>query len=342
MPNDNLLTTVKQLLSPGKGLLAADETVKTTDKRFALIQLENNDVTRREFREMLLTAKGLEQYISGVILFDGTIRDSVDGKSFVDILKEEKILSGIKVDQGLSPTPNGENVTLGIADLDARLKEYVRLGATFCKWRSLFLVGSATLTPIKSGPTDENILTNAQGMTQYALLCQQNGLVPIVEPEILMDGDHTREEAGAVSEKVLTVLFNELAKENVYLPGLILKTSMVLKGKESTQPETSQDIAQATLEVFKKVLPNNLGGVVFLSGGQSELQATENLQAIRTLDSLLFPVTFSYSRALEEGAIKVWQGKRENIPTAQAVLLHRAEMNSLASLGKYTPDLENN
>lgn len=334
------MTTLKkiaqQMVSPGKGLLAADESVKTVNKRFDPIGLQNTEANRRAFRDMLLTTNGIEQYISGVILHDETIRQTaLNGKSFVAILKEKNILPGIKVDEGLydMPTSPTEKLTKGLDGLDARLKEYVALGATFCKWRAVITIGDGI-------PTDENMRQNAKDLAQYAKVCQENGLVPMVEPEVLMEGNHTSQQASAASEKILTALFEELEKAGVVLEGLILKTSMVISGKESVEKQTPEDVAKDTLTVFKKVLPHDLAGEAFLSGGQTPIQATENLNAMHHHGILPWPLTFSYARALQDDPTKAWMGKKENVARAQKVFLHRAHMNSLASLGKYSPEME--
>lgn len=330
-----LKTTATRMVASGKGLLAADESLKTVDKRFAPIGLENTQENRLAFRKMLLTTKGAGQYISGVILFDETIKQSVNGKMFVQVLLDEGILPGIKVDEGTIAMPSSpsEKITKGLDGLDGRLKEYKKLGAVFCKWRAVITISETT-------PTDENLLQNAKDLAQYAILCQQNGLVPIIEPEVLIDGNHSRLQAKDATGRTLQACFDELAKAGVMLEGLILKTSMVISGKESHEKETPEDVAQDTLSLFTKILPKNLAGIVFLSGGQKEIQATENLNAMHQGQTPPWPLTFSYSRALEESAILAWQGKEENIPTAQKVYLHRAKMNSLASLGKYTAETE--
>lgn len=331
-----LRDTAKEMVTPGKGLLAADESVNTVNKRFIPINLENTEENRCAFREMLLTTKGVGEYISGVILFDETIRQkTVDGRSFVDVLRAEGILPGIKVDGGTTDMPSSpsEKITKGLDSLDKRLKEYVTFGATFCKWRAVITIGSGT-------PTDENIQQNARDLAAYARLCQENALVPIVEPEVLMDGNHTQEQAEKASEKILIALFDELKKADVALDGLILKTSMIISGKESEKKETPMDVAKATVNLFKKVLPNTLAGEAFLSGGQKEIQATENLNAMHLLGPLPWPLTFSYARALQDSATKAWEGKAENVEKAQRIFLHRAKMNSLASLGKYLPEME--
>jgi len=337
MDISKLSETAKQMMSSGKGILAADESLNTVGKRFASINLENIEDNRRAFREMLLTAPGESQYISGVILFDETIRQTISsGKTFVEVLNAEGILPGIKVDQGLADFGSaGEKVTKGLEGLPERLKEYVSLGARFAKWRSTITIGPGL-------PTDENILQNAKDLAAYALACQEAGLVPMVEPEVLIDGDHSLEQSKQANEKTLTILMEELTKAGVALEGLILKNSMVIPGKLFAQKASPAQVAGATLDVFKKILPSGLGGVAFLSGGQSELEATANLNAMHLLGDLPWPVTFSYARALQDSATKAWAGKSENLAAAQNVFLHRAKMNGLASLGKYSPDLELN
>lgn len=326
-----LKNVAKKMVAPGKGILAADESIKTVEKRFAAINLENTEENRREFREMLLTAKGMGKYISGVILFDETIRQTAsNGKTFVKVLQQEGILPGIKVDEGLidDPISPTEKLTKGLDGLSNRLNEYVNLGAKFCKWRAVITIG-------KNTPTNENIQKNAKVLAQYALICQEHGLVPMVEPEVLMDGNHTRKDAQNASEKILSALFEKLQNSDVVVEGIILKTSMVIKGKESKETERPEDVAHATLELFRKVLPKTLVGEAFLSGGQSEIQATQNLNAMHKMGKLPWPLTFSYARALQDSATKVWNGKKENINAAQKVFIHRAKMNSLATLGKY-------
>lgn len=325
----------KQMVAPGKGILAADESMNTVGKRFSSINLENTEDNRRAFREMLLTIPGEGEFISGVILFDETIRQKTsDGRNFVEVLRAEGILPGIKVDQGLVDFgASGEKVTKGLEGLSDRLKEYVALGAKFCKWRSVITIGEGM-------PTEANIRQNAKDLAAYALVCQENGLVPMVEPEVLIDGDHTINQAEAASEQILTALFEELALAGVASEGAILKTSMVISGKGAAKQSTPGEVSEATLRVFKKVLPENLAGQAFLSGGQGDVQATENLNAINQGGSLPWPVTFSYARALQDAATKTWQGKKENLEAAQKVFMHRAKMNSLASMGEYDPEME--
>lgn len=331
-----LTSIAKQMVAPGKGILAADESVKTVDKRFVPIGLGNTEENRQAFREMLLTAKGIGQYISGVILFDETIKQQTSsGQSFVSVLQEEGVLPGIKVDQGAYDMPESptEKLTKGLDGLGKRLVEYKKLGATFCKWRAIITISPTT-------PTDANIRQNAKGLAAYAKICQEHRLVPMVEPEVLIDGNHSREDAAKASERILTALFEELEKAEVLLEGLILKTSMVIAGKESREKETPEDVARATLAVFERVLPARLAGEAFLSGGQTEVQATENLNAMHQFGQLPWPLTFSFARALQDSATKIWQGKKENIAQAQKIFLHRAKMNSFASVGKYSPEME--
>lgn len=326
----------KQMVAAGKGILAADESEKTVGKRFASINLENNEPNRLAFREMLLTAPGEANYISGVILHDETIRQSLpDGRSFVSILQNEGILPGIKVDGGLADY-NGsaiEKVTKGLDGLTDRLKEYVSLGAKFAKWRAVITISDQT-------PTPQNIIQNAADLAQYALACQKAGLVPMVEPEVLLDGNHSLQKSTEVLEQTLSALIAELKKAGVVLEGAILKSSMAISGKDSGVKDAPEQVAQATIGVFKKVLPPELAGVVFLSGGQSEIQATENLNAMHQLGDLPWPVSFSYARALQDGATKTWKGQPENLAAAQKVFLHRAKMNSLASQGRYSSKQE--
>jgi fructose-bisphosphate aldolase class I len=325
----------KQMVAAGKGILAADESINTVGKRFASINLENTEPNRQAFRNMLLTAPGEGQYISGVILFDETIRqNALNGKSFVSVLQEEKILPGIKVDQGLEDFngQSSEKVTKGLDGLADRLKEYTALGARFTKWRSVITIGEGT-------PTDANIRQNAKDLASYAFIAQKAGLVPMVEPEVLLDGNHDIMKAKDASTKILTALFEELKAAGVVTEGVILKTSMVLPGKSSGKADP-EDIAKHTLEVFNQVMPRELAGVAFLSGGQGDIEATENLNAINRLGQQPWPLTFSYARALQDAATKIWAGKPGNAEAAQKVFIHRCKMNSLASLGKYSADME--
>lgn len=333
MNKEELSKIAKQMVVSGKGILAADESMNTVGKRFAGINLENTEDNRRAFREMLLTASGEGKYISGVILFEETLKQNTkSGKTFVEVLNSEGILPGIKVDQGLVEM-GSEKLTKGLEGLGSRLAEYASLGAKFCKWRSVITIGEGL-------PTEENIRQNAKDLALYALECQKAGLVPMVEPEVLLEGSHSIAQAENASERILTALFEELSNAEVILEGVILKTSMVLPGKDFGSKATPEEIGTATLRVFNKTLPKNLAGVAFLSGGQSELEATVNLNAMHKYGELAWPLTFSYARALQDGATKKWAGKQENLEMAQKVFIHRAKMNSLASLGKYSIELE--
>lgn len=331
-----LARVANQMLAPGKGILAADESTSTIEKRLAKIQVPSTEDTRRAYREMLFTAPGLGSYISGVILYDETMRQSASaGERFVGVLAAQGILSGIKVDLGLEPLSEGseEKITKGLDGLPGRLAEYVSLGASFAKWRAVITIGEGI-------PTDECIRENAKRLARYARDCQEAGLVPIVEPEVLMDGSHSMKTCEEVSARTLAAVFEEIAAAGVALSGMVLKTNMVVPGKESGEPASPAQVAEATLRVFNKVLPEGLAGQAFLSGGQSETEATENLNAMYAFGAPRWPLTFSYGRALQDSALKQWGGKAENVPAAQQKLLHRAKMNSLAAQGKYSADLE--
>ncbi|NUM25278.1 MAG: fructose-bisphosphate aldolase class I [Candidatus Buchananbacteria bacterium] len=326
----------KTLLTPGKGILAADESFGTIGKRFDKIGLASTEENRRAYREMLLTAPELNKYISGVIMFDETIRQSTaDGVLFVEVLTKAGILPGIKVDQSTTEMPESptEKLTKGLIGLPERLKEYAALGAKFAKWRAVITISDTT-------PTENNLRQNALDLAQYAKDCQDAGLVPIVEPEVLMDGSHTMERCAEVSKQILTMLFEELNNLEVAIEGVLLKTNMVVPGKNSGQKASSNQIAEATIKLFKDVLPANLPGQVFLSGGQTEVEATVNLNAINSHGPFPWPLSFSYGRALQDSALATWNGEAKNVVAAQTKLIHRAKMNSLAALGQYNQELE--
>ncbi len=328
----------KQMVAPGKGILAADESTGTIEKRLAKINLASTEENRQAYRELLFTTPGIGQYISGVIMFDETIRQSTaDGRPFVSVLVSAGVIPGIKVDAGTIPDPQSpeEKLTKGLEGLADRLKIYENLGAKFCKWRAVITIDTA-----KGLPTNANIRVNAKDLAAYAFECQKTGLVPMVEPEVLMDGSHTMEICREVSEKILTCLFEELRNAGVAIEGTILKANMIIPGKASGQTATVQQIAEATIKLFQKVLPKNLPGQAFLSGGQSEQEATENLNAMHQIGPLPWQLSFSYGRALQDSALRAWNGKKENVAAAQAAFLHRANMNSLATLGQYSPALE--
>ncbi len=329
---ETLKKTAAAMVAPGKGILAADESTGTIEKRLAKINVPSTDETRRAYRQMLFTASGIGEYVSGVIMFDETFRgDASTGERFVSILEKAGMLPGIKVDQGTKEMEGSpeEKVTKGLDGLSARLAEYVSLGAKFAKWRAVITIGERI-------PTDANLRQNARDLAAYAKECQSAGLVPIVEPEVLMDWENGMKRCEEVSERNLTFVFEELAKAEVALEGMILKTNMVVPGKKSGEAMVPEKVAEATARLFRKALPDGLTGEAFLSGGQSEIEATENLNAIAKLGPFPWKLSFSYGRALQDSALKAWAGKEENVEAAQKILLHRAKMNGLATLGKYT------
>ncbi len=324
------------MVASGKGILAADESTGTIEKRFMKINLVSTEDNRRAYREMLFTTPGLGEHISGVIMYDETLRQSTsNGIPFVQLLQNEGVLPGIKVDEGtkeMEGSPN-EKLTKGLAGLPERLKDYASRGAKFAKWRAVITIGEAL-------PTDANIAQNAKDLAAYAKMCQDAGIVPMVEPEILMDGTHTQVRCLEVSEKTLVALFEELDAAGVALEGTILKTNMIVPGKESGESMTAEEVADATVELFRRVLPDTLAGQAFLSGGQSEVEATVHLNAINLRGPFPWNLTFSYGRALQDSALKTWQGLAANVGAAQQVFAHRAKMNGLASEGKYTGEQE--
>lgn len=333
---EQLKATAQAMIAPGKGILAADEKFSTIEKRFQKINLPSTEDNRRAYREMLFTTPGLGMHISGVILFDETIRQrSTDDTTFVSILQGEGVIPGIKVDEGTKPFGDveGEEATKGLEGLPKRLPEYVKLGARFAKWRAIYPVGDKS-------PSDALVSQNAKDLAAYAKLCQDNGLVPIVEPEVLMDGDHTLLACKGATERVLMAVFDELGKASVSISGIVLKPNMVVPGKESGATANPEEVAEATLEVLKEVLPDDLLGVAFLSGGQSEIEATENLNAMNQKGPHPWKLTFSYGRALQDSALKTWNGRAENVPAAQKIFYHRAKMNGLATMGKYRKEME--
>ena len=324
--NTDLYTTIAQLLQSGKGVLAADESDATAGKRLEIAKLPNQPGNRQDFREILFTAPGIEEYLSGAILYDSTMRESTDqGVPFPDVLTARGIVPGIKVDMGTKSMPGfpGEVVTQGLDGLGDRFKEYHALGARFAKWRGVVTIG-------ENIPTDECLEMNAVMMAQYALLAQENGIVPMVEPEIMFPGDHSIVVAEEVSTRTINILFSVLKKYRVDLKGLILKTSMVLAGDTHKEQSTPEEVATATLRTFKLSVPREVGGIVFLSGGQAPKRATENLQAISAFGKQAWPITFCYSRAIQEPMLIAWQGKPENVPQAQKVLLYRTRRDGLS------------
>ena len=323
----------------GKGILAADESNPTCKKRFDSINVESNEQNRNIYRDMLFTTKGMNDFISGVILYDETIRqNTMQGEvPFPDFLSDLGVIPGIKVDAGAKDLAgmDGEKVTEGLDGLDGRLKEYYSLGARFAKWRAVISIG-------ESEPSSTCISANAHALARYASLCQQNGIVPIVEPEILMDGIHTIEESFIVSEEVLSTVFYELYSQNVLLEGIVLKPNMVLSGYECSEKASVDQVADMTIQVFKRCVPAAVPGIAFLSGGQSDEDATAHLNAMNKLlgDNSPWNLTFSYGRALQAPALKAWGGKNENIGKAQQAFYKRAKLNSLATMGDYFVDME--
>ncbi len=330
--NTKLYETVAALMAPGKGILAADESDATAGKRLAMVHLPNDAENRQDFRELLFTAPEIEQYLSGVILYDSSIKNFTDdGVPFPDILTAKGIVPGIKVDLGTTDLQGfkGEVVTQGLDGLTERFAEYYDLGARFAKWRAVITIDD------EETPTDECITMNAILLARYAQIAQEAGIVPMVEPEVIYAGDHSIARAEQVTTRTLQILFQTLMNYKVDLEGLILKSSMVLAGDMNNEQSSPEQIANATLRTFHMSVPHEVGGIVFLSGGQTPKRATENLNAIAKLGEQPWPITFSYSRAIEEPVLMTWQGKPENIGEAQKMLLHVAKMNSLASLGQY-------
>ena len=332
-----LAKVAKAMVARGKGILAADESTGTIEKRFKGINVESTEENRRAYRELLFTPKGLGDHISGVILYDETIRQkAADGTPFPALLARQGILPGIKVDSGTSDLTfcPGEKVTEGLDKLAKRCQEYVKLGAKFAKWRAVITIG-------KDIPTTTCIAANAHALGRYAAICQAAGLVPIVEPEVLMDGDHTIERCEEVTEWTLTAVYQALYVNRVALEESVLKPSMVISGKDCAVQARSKEVAERTVRVLKHCVPAAVTGIAFLSGGQGDEQATENLSAMnRMFPGLPWPLTFSYGRALQQPALKAWKGAAANVAQAQALLAHRARMNGLAAMGQYNPELE--
>lgn len=328
---DALKEIAGDIFANGRGILAADESTSTIEKRLAKIPLPSTEDNRRAYREMLFTAPGIGQYISGVILYDETFRQSAStGQKFTELLEGEGVHPGIKVDEGTTEMEGSpsEKVTKGLEGLPPRLKEYFDLGAKFAKWRAVYTI-SDTL------PSEANIRENAKGLAGYAKACQEAGIVPIVEPEVLMDGTHTLARCEEVSTNVLTAVFEELKNAGVALEGIILKPNMIVPGSESGTKASPDEIADATLRVFAATVPNEVPGIAFLSGGQSEVDATAHLNAMNAKGPHPWKLTFSYGRALQDSALTTWAGKPENVAAAQEVFLKRAKMNSLAAKGQY-------
>jgi len=327
--------TAKAMVTLGKGILAADESTGTIKKRFDKIGVENTEANRQAYRDMLFTTPGFEQHTSGVILFEETLfQKSLAGQSFSELLAAKGVIPGIKVDKGAIALADGgkeETITEGLDGLRERLAKYKEAGARFAKWR-------AVITINESAPSDYAIHVNAHALARYAKLCQEAGIVPIVEPEVLMDGDNSIEVCEEVTDVVLEAVFAELSAQNVLLEGMVLKPNMVVPGMKCPNQNSVQEVAEATLRVLKRRVPVAVPGIAFLSGGQSDELATAHLDAMNKIGGFPWGLTFSYGRALQAAALKAWGGN--NAEAGRAAHLHRAKMNSLASLGKWDKSLE--
>ncbi len=335
MNHAELVKIARGMVAPGKGILAADESTGTIKKRFDGIQLESTEATRQLYREMLFSAPGIADAISGVIMYDETLRQKTRaGVPFPQHLASLGIIPGIKVDQGAKPLANfpNETVTEGLDGLRERLKEYHGLGARFAKWRAVIDIGAGY-------PTRFGIEANAHALARYAALCQEQGIVPIVEPEVLMDGDHSIEDCEAVTDEVLCETFRQLAGHRVHLEGIVLKPNMVISGKKNASRAGPEQVAEATVRCLRRWVSAAVPGIAFLSGGQSTTEATLHL-SLMNREPLPWKLTFSYGRALQDSALKAWGGKPANFEAGQREFMRRARLNGLAAKGAYTPDME--
>ena len=334
-----LINTVERLLAADKGLLAMDESINTCNKRFAALGIPQTVEARRSFREWIITTPGLNESISGAILFDETIRQlTKDGIPFTDLLDKAGIITGIKVDLGaknMAGFPN-EKITEGLDGLHNRLEEYTKLGARFAKWRAVIAISDGI-------PTDACINANVHALARYAALCQDAGIVPVVEPEVLMDGNHTLQRCYDVTEKVLRALFNQLYLQKIFLEGMLLKPNMIIAGKDAASQDSIDEIAKATVGCLLESVPAAVPGIAFLSGGQSPQQASEHLNAMNKNFKSRLPwvLTFSFSRAIEHPAIDIWHGQEANVEKAQKSLYHRAKCNAAARRGEHNSKMEN-
>jgi fructose-bisphosphate aldolase class I len=336
MASNDLGAIARQMVAPGQGILAADESTGTVTKRFEKVGIESTEQSRRDYRELLVTAPNAGDYISGIILYDETIRqDASDGRPFVDLLNEVGILPGIKVDTGAKPLTflPDEKMTEGLDGLRERIEEYVELGAKFAKWRAVVTIGPGI-------PTQYCIDVNAHALARYAGLCQEGGLVPIVEPECMIDGDHTIDRCYEVTDATLHSVFDQLHRQRVNFEHMILKPNMVISGKDCPTQAGVEEVAEKTLQVLRRNVPAAVPGVAFLSGGQSPEQATAHLNAMNLIDDVPWEITFSYARALQDAAIKTWKGEAANREAAQQAFSERARLVSLARQGQYKPDME--
>ena len=331
-----LSKTAAAMVAKGRGVLAADESSGTCEKRFKTVGVECTEESRRTYRNLLFSTPGAEQYLSGVILFDETARQkAVDGMLIPQYLAKKGIIPGIKVDKGIVNIPftREEKVTEGLDGLQKRMKEYFDLGCRFAKWRAVITIGADI-------PTHTCLYANAHALARYAAICQEASIVPMIEPEVLLDGSHSIERCEEVTEATLRATYAAMAAYNVSIEHLILKTSMVVSGKESSRQAGVDEVAERTVRVLKRTVPAAQPGIVFLSGGQSDEAATAHLNAMAAMKGLPWPLTFSYSRALQNPALKAWRGQAGNVAAAQKAFHHRAQMNGLAAQGKWRAELE--
>ena len=336
MNTAELAATAQAMVAKHRGLLAADESTSTILKRFNSIKLESTEEHRRAYREMLFTTPGASEFISGVILYDETIRQKTkDGVPFPAYLSKQGMIPGIKVDTGAKPLAGfpGETITEGLDGLRERLAEYYKLGARFAKWRAVIDI-SPTI------PTPYAISANAEALARYAALCQEAGIVPIVEPEVLMDGDHPIGRCEEVTQRVLQTVFDHLFAARIFLEGMVLKPNMVIAGKKSAQKSSPEQVAEATVRTLKRHVPSAVAGIAFLSGGQSPTEATLNLSLINAAGGLPWPLTFSYGRALQDTALRAWGGNDAGFQGGQKQIYQRAKLNGLAAGGTYKPSME--
>jgi fructose-bisphosphate aldolase class I len=331
----------RQMVDADRGILAADESTGTIEKRFKSAGIPNSEENRRAYRELLFTTPGMEKHVSGVIMYDETLRQGLkDGTPFAKVLAAKGVVPGIKVDKGAKPLAgfDGETITEGLDGLSDRLKEYHGLGARFAKWRAVITIG-------RNGrgdalPSRFAIESNAHALARYAALCQAAEIVPIVEPEVLMDGDNDLARCEEVTDAVLEAVFDQLAQHRIHLEGMVLKPNMVVAGLKCPKQAAVDEVARATVRCLKRHVPSAVPGIAFLSGGQSSELATAHLSAMNALGPLPWKLTFSYGRALQDGALKAWKGEPGNVPAAQRWFAHRALMNSKACAGAYRPDME--
>jgi len=334
MDSKEMTATALALVAPGKGILAADESTPTITKRFKTIDLPSTEENRRAYREMLFTTPGLGESISGVILFDETIRQrATDGRTFVEMLRERSIIPGIKVDNGAKPLANfpGEKITEGLDGLRERFKQYFDLGARFSKWRAVITIG-------EHAPSHTCISANAHALARYAALSQETGLVPIVEPEVLMDGNHPIDRCEEVTEKTLLTVFDQLAEHHISLEQMLLKPNMVIAGEDCPKQADVVEVAEATLRCLRRTVPAAVPGVVFLSGGQSDALATQHLNQMNQIGGAAWQLSFSFGRALQAPSLQAWQG--QNMSAGQRALSLRARCDSAARYGRYTEKME--